>query len=332
MITDQQSNANDCPAPDEKTFWQTYSPQYEFPISIVGAIFLLTFLFAMTAVIPYLFVTFHRIPDRTPVPMVGIQGGVEDGDEGGSGGGGVPEPEPIAQTAPSEQDFAALPDRESIPEVQKEIQKRIAIDDPNGAVTVSPEKAAGLATLEKSLRDKLAGIGGKKGTPGGPTAGPGTGTGAAGNGANGTRARSLRWVLRFRTADGRDYLNQLSAVGATILVPLPPENKKAYIFRDLNYPKPGELVSEEEWNKLEEQIRFCDFKRDSVSGMASALKLDFTPHSFWAFFPKHFEDELSLKETAYSGRKAEDIEETIFEVVIRGGRSVISVASQRPKR
>jgi hypothetical protein len=176
-------------------------------------------------------------------------------------------------------------------------------------------------------------IGNPKGSGGGPGSGDGPKQdGNGGTGASSARQRSLRWILRFRTLDGRDYLQQLGAIGATILVPLPPENKQAYIFRDLKNPKSGEYVTEAEWKKLDNQVRFCDFKRDSVSGVAIALGLDFTPNSFWAFFPKGLEEELSRKEIAHANRRPEDIEETVFTVVIRGGVYTISVAEQRIKR
>ena len=49
-----------------------------------------------------------------------------------------------------------------------------------------------------------------------------------------------RWaqqqVLRFRVASGRDYVDQLKAMGAEILIPLPPDEKKCIIIRDLNNP------------------------------------------------------------------------------------------------
>jgi hypothetical protein len=54
--------------------------------------------------------------------------------------------------------------------------------------------------------------------------------------------------------------------------------------------------------------------------------------SFWAFFPRGLEDELSRKELAYRNRRSEDIEETIFSVLIRGGSYEVVVVAQTPKR
>jgi len=318
--------------PNENTFWEDYSPHYEFPTSLVSSFFIMGCLFALAALMLYFMKVQNDRVDLSPVPMMGVDGGMDDGSDGMEGGGGVDNPIAIGNFAPTVKDFEQLPQITPIPEVTEDIRKKIAIDDPNGTTPISDEKLAQFAALDKALRDKMLGM--TKGATGGTGTGDGPPKpdGNGGVGANSTQRRSLRWILRFRTTDGRDYLNQLSGIGATILVPLPPDNKKAYIFRDLAAPKLGEFVSEEEWKRLDSQIRFCDFKRDSVSGVASALNLDFTPHSFWAFFPKGIEEELSRKEVAYANRRAEDIEETVFEVVVRGGRPTINVAVQKLKR
>ena len=69
-----------------------------------------------------------------------------------------------------------------------------------------------------------------------------------------------------------------------------------------------------------------------MQGVAGAVGLDFTPRTFWAFFPKSLEDELARKETGYRNKRADDIEETIFRVTVRGGRFELVVDEQKMKR
>ena len=44
------------------------------------------------------------------------------------------------------------------------------------------------------------------------------------------------------------------------------------------------------------------------------------------------EDELARKETAYRNRRSDDIEETVFQVTVRGGGYDLLVYDQTPKR
>jgi hypothetical protein len=315
--------------PTEATFWQEYSPRHEFPISLVGSFLVVASLFALIALAVYY--STHQGTDKTSVPIMAVDGGFDDAGDGQEGGGGVDNPIAVGNFSPTKEDIQALPQLTPLPEVRQDIRKKILLDDPNGTIPISDEKAAAYASLSEDLRNKI--IGAQKGSGGGSGNNDGSAkTGNGGTGASSARARSLRWILSFNTTDGRDYLNQLGAIGAVILVPLPPDNTRAYIFRDLKNPKQGTFVTEQEWNQLEQQIRFADIKRDNVRDVANSLGLDFTPNSFWAYFPKGFEAELSKKEQAYNNRRPEDIEETRFTVVIRGGKAEIVVQSQRVKR
>ena len=74
------------------------------------------------------------------------------------------------------------------------------------------------------------------------------------------------------------------------------------------------------------------YKKGSVTEVSSALNLNFTPASFWAFFPKDLEGELSRLEVAYGNKQPEQIEETVFEVTVRAGTSQVVVASQKLKK
>jgi hypothetical protein len=119
---------------------------------------------------------------------------------------------------------------------------------------------------------------------------------------------------------------------AVVLAPVKDSNKQMYIFRDLANPRPGTVATDSDIAQLSRQIQFSDFRRDNVQGVAEALGLDYTPPVFWAFFPAELEADLSRKEKAYRNRQPENIEETIFQVVVRGGQYEIQVIEQRAKR
>ena len=62
------------------------------------------------------------------------------------------------------------------------------------------------------------------------------------------------------------------------------------------------------------------------------MKLNFTPKTFWAFFPRDIEDELAQKEQAYRGKKPCEIEETIFLVKVSNNKAEIAVMEQTLKK
>ena len=203
--------------------------------------------------------------------------------------------------------------------------------DKNSPIPIADQNAASISALDKSIQDKLYGQ--KKGTGGPGVQGDGgQGSGPGGTGSDSTRARSLRWIMRFKTAGGRDYLNQLSSLGAEVVVPLVSDPKQAHLFSDLSNPKPGTMMTDKDWARLGGQIQFMDHTRKSVLEVSEALNLDFTPKVFMAFFPRDLEDKLSRMERGYQNRRSEDIDETVFEVIFRGGKYEMIVASQKIKR
>jgi len=320
--------------PQQSTFWQRYNKRFEFPTSIVISVFMMTVAFGFIVLV--VVAAMMGGQDKTSVPIRLVEGGFDDEGEGSAGSGGTNNPLALAaaQSAPQKQDYEALPTPKDLPKVLQDIKQSVVYDDPNATTPISDEKAASYAALDEALRNKMLNVGQNRGA--GPNDGKGdtgqTGTGPGGVGSSSTRARSLRWILRFSTRSGRDYLDQLKSLGAVVLVPIPPENKQMYIFRDLNNPKPGTVVTEAEWNQLSQQIQFCDFKRDSVIAVSEALSLNFTATQFWAFFPKGLEDELARLEIAYRNRRPEDVEETVFVVSVRNGKYELVVAEQRIKK
>ncbi len=317
--------------PPEEEFWEKYNNRLEFPLSTVGAVFLHIVVFA---VVVYGLFSLMGGEDRGNPELKLMQvGGMDDAGEGSAGSGGQPDPDRELNVDP----YAGLKDSFATPQAladAKENLKQFMLDDASGSIPIAAPNVAAYEKLDKTLKEKL--LGGRRGA--GPGAGRGSdgtpGTGPGGTGADSTRARGLRWVLRFRIASGRDYLDQLRAMGAEILIPLPPDNKKCLIIRDLTSPQPA-VASDSDLGRLAGKIQFSDNRSQPVREVLEVLKVrseGVQPKAFWAFFPKDVEEQLAHKEKGYRNRRAEDIEETIFRVTVRGGSFELVVEDQVAKK
>jgi hypothetical protein len=317
------------PGPPEEEFWERYNRRLEFPLSTVAAVLLHV---GVAALLIFLFVRLmEKGDDKSAVPVKLIDvAGMDDAGLGQEGSGGDPDP---LQTGENKfkANEDALPTPEALEQAREKL-KQVLLDDPNGNMPIAKSNAAAFSKSSDALNKKL--LGSQKGD--GPGEGRGNdgsaGKGPGGTGADSTRARSMRWVLRFTTNDGHDYVGQLAAMGATILVPLPPENTECLFFGDLRNPANPRRATESDLKQLAGQIKFSDSRPASVAGVCAALGVREPARSFWAFFPRSLEDELSRKETAYRNRKAEDIEETIFRIIVRGGSYEVVVYDQTAKR
>lgn len=143
--------------------------------------------------------------------------------------------------------------------------------------------------------------------------------------------RSMRWVLRFKIQDGKDYLSQVRHLEATLLVPCPGENDCIY-FPDLSDLTTRRTATNKDLEKLAEHIRFSDSRKEAVGGIAAEVKLNFTPEKFFACFPRDIEDDLARKERAYRGQKPFEIEQTIFLVKASNKKAEITVMEQTLKK
>jgi hypothetical protein len=317
--------------PPEEEFWERYNRRLEFPLATVGAV-LLHMLIAAFLVMFFLGY-FGGNKDRSDVPinLVPDMGGLDDTGEGSAGSGGVEDPLKDSNKSALEEQLKVLPNPAELPTIKENIRESLKFDN-EGNIPISDFNAPAYSMLDKTLRDKVLGIGAKKGA--GPGAGSGDdgskGTGPGGTGANSTRARSLRWVMRFRTSDGADYLAQLRALKAVILVPRD-KNSVTY-FRDLSNPSNKRIASDTELSELAGLIRFTDTRPDSVRGICEELGVKENIGVFFAYFPREMEAELSRKEIGYRNRRPEDVEETIFRVAVKGGSYEIMVDDQKAKR
>jgi hypothetical protein len=160
----------------------------------------------------------------------------------------------------------------------------------------------------------LKGGGGGEGEGKGPGTGSGVGVGVQSGPATIHQRRQNRWTLTFETNSGMDYLRQLRGLDATLAVP---ESGGEYlVFRKLGqHPPHGQ---HEDINKIP-GLHWFDTKPENVRSLATALGLDRMPEYIIAFFPPSLEKHLrNLEEQAYSGPE-DEIDETYFRVVRRGG-------------
>ncbi|MBN9523723.1 hypothetical protein J0H58_35290 [bacterium] len=313
--------------PPDEEFWERYNRRSEFPLSAVAAVLLHV---AVGALLVVLLVNLtDKANDRAGVSVTLID--PTGLDESGDGAPGSRTADALVdgENAFDQATKAILPTPEAL---QKAMVRSYALDDPTIDLPVAPSNVAAFLLMDESFRKRM--LGGPSGT--GPGDGKGTsgatGTGPGGTGADSTRARSLRWVLRFSTVDGHDYVAQLAAMGATVLVPLPPDNKQFLYFPDLRNPTTRRPATDADLRRLADQIKFSDTRPASVAGVCAALGVREPARLFWAFFPRSLEDELARMETGYRNRRAEDIEETVFRVTVRGGAYEVVVHDQTARR
>ena len=319
--------------PPEEEFWERYNQRMEFPLATVATVFLHVIVFALLVYILVGLMGDGEDRSNTPLQLLTV-GGFDDSGEGSSGSGGKENPDIVRDVDPFTAAQAVLPTMEALKDAKENVQK-IVLDE-NGNLPIAAPNVAAYSLLDDTLKKKLLGVGAQKGEGNQPGKGfdGSAGSGPGGTGSDSTRARGLRWVLRFRVAGGKDYIEQLKAMGAEILVPLPPDDKKCILIRNLNDPGAQSVATDADLKRLAGKIQFADTRRDQVRDVLNVLGVNSPgqPKAFWAFFPKELEEELARKETSYRNRRSEDIEETVFKVTIRGGSYELVVDEQVIKR
>lgn len=334
---------NAAPLPPEERFWQRYSPHHEFPLSSVASVCL--YGFGVLLVWAVVVLAMKQGEDFASLPVEPItiaEGGGNPEGEGTTGPGDrppvqkdvvrdiKPEANPTPNIAAKEVKLDDVtPDPLTLPEI-KDLKGRI-IEDSNsavaalGSISVDARKQLfrGLGSVSKGKggSGEGGGKGGGKGTGEGNAAGPGKGT------LNVRQKRVLRWTMMFNTYDGNDYLAQLRDLGAILAIPNP--GGGYLVARDLRHLPPhwehDDLASIK-------RIWWTDQKPESVRALSQALRLPVPPPHVIAFFPESLEKKLLEKEMRYGrryGRTREDeIKETRFRVVRRGGTYEPEVESQ----
>lgn len=318
-------------APPDEQFWDKYSPHHEFPLSSVGSVALHIGGLALLAGL--LFLAYRSTTsDKTPVPMrvMTVTGGEGPGGAGGGGGDQRAENiDPVDQAIPKRDVPQAELDK-VIPDLKQFLPKVPSVRD--GLRPDDLPNVPKIVGLDEELRRRLLeGASGNKGK------GPGDGSGGAGPEGPGAGSdgdptssanRGVRWELNFKTSDGKDYLEQLRVMKATLLIPQPGDWKtyKAYNL------SAGGLTGEDFDTAKLPGLYFIDDDPGSASRLVRAMGLGFSPPKFLAFFPKDIEEELAAKERDFRGRKEGEIFSTSFRILIRDGKPTIQVISQQAVR
>jgi hypothetical protein len=315
--------------PPEEDFDEKYNKRLEFPISIVAAILLHVMMGAFLVFVLLGLLGSGEDKGGVPVKLVALDG-LDDSGEGSAGSGGVEDPFIKADGDPDKA-FDSLVDPSKLPDVKEKMQETIKYLDPTGNLKVSDANAAAYSSLNETVRKQLMGQRQGSGKEAGSGFDGSKGKGPGGTGSDSTLGRNMRWVLRFKVDSGRDYLEQLKALNAEILVPHP-DSDKCILIESLDNLSNQRPSTEDDMRRLANKVKFSDGRREACKMIAKTLGLNFTPQSFWAFFPKKIEEELARKETGYRNKRAEDIEETVFSVRVRGGEAEFIVEEQKMKR
>jgi len=143
--------------------------------------------------------------------------------------------------------------------------------------------------------------------------------GSGGAGGTGRAGRAARWILRFNTSNPQDYLRQLGGLGADVAFPA--NQGKYRYFTDLAGTPTSSI------RDLDNETRIYWMDDNSYAGVARALGV--TADVMIAFLPGPLEEKMSKLEMARARERGvtreEDIVQTVFEYVNRGGGDVIIV-------
>ena len=341
--------ARPTPVPPEEQFWIRYSPHNEAPLSGVSSTVLHVLFVLLVLLVIWIKNKLDPDEEKKPIPTEAIRivdaPSVAIKDNGGGGGGdkkGRGDGPGIRQkgsddlvekgTGSEKPDTPPPPSQPiSLPVAQMtKVQGEEYANDPAIAEQFRHPTEQARIMLEKmdekirkSLRKNInpgAGKGGS-GSGGGRDKGTGTGTGpgkGAGQGhLNQREKRVLRWAMTFNTQNGTDYVRQLHGLGAIIALPLPGQRFK--VIRDLMNPAAGRI---EDISDIK-RIYWVDEKPQSVQSLCTALREPIPPY-FVAFFPLKLEQrlldlELAELKRVYNRTNEDDIHETKFDVINRGG-------------
>ena len=316
------------PVPPDESFWRKHNRHLEMPTSLVLSLLIMAAAFAVFAVL--MLYAINPGPEKAPPPISMVDGGGPD--EAGLGnvdaGQSGSDLKKAEATTPAPSLAVSQTPATDLPEVRTPDTPTPETDLGDRPSEAKPSDYGQVADLMS--RKLLPGSGGNRDGQG--RSGIGAGAGETGSGDDITKARSLRWVIKFKTVGGQDYLDQLRALGAVVLVPTPENREKFFIFRDLKDPKPGVLATDEEILAMDKQVQFLDADRTTLATLEPVLHLDFRMSLFHAVFPAGLEQEMAAKERAYRGRSPQDIASTTFQAVKKGGAYHLEVTAQTARR
>jgi hypothetical protein len=332
--------------PPPERFWKRYSRHHEFPLSVVSSIFahLLVGGIVVLIVTGALLALLGLSRDSVPIEPIRVSGGA--GNPLGEGTGpanaapshreAVEENDRNSTEAPAPKDVPDLTKPQKAPPPLLDEKKNQASRPVDLDSSAQNSRLDRLSTrLSGELQDVMPakGEGGPRGEGGGKGTGKGGGEGNATGPGKQTgpltqhQKRQNRWTLIFDTRDGLDYLRQLHGLGAVLAVPTSSEEYQ--VFRNLDH-RPAQGRHED--ISAMPGLRWYDTKPDSVRSLAMALELPGVPPHVVALFPPELEKRLrKLEERAYPGEE-DNIDETLFRVVRRGGHYEVALDEVKSRR
>jgi hypothetical protein len=315
--------------PPEEEFWDKYNRRLEFPLSSVATVLVHVL---VAALLIFILLQMENSEDHSSVNQKFMAvSGMDEFGEGSAGSGGTDDPLVKANQDEGRKSVdEMLADPNLLPEVKDEIKKTVKFIDPSGNLPITASNAAAINNLTDNLKKQLVGGRQGAGNEGGTGFDGSKGSGPGGTGANSTLGRNMRWTLRFKVTSGRDYLAQLKAMNAKLLIPMPGQDK-CILIENIDNPGGKRVVGDKELGPYADLLKFADSRREAVGAVAGALELDFTPKTFFAVFTKEMEHDLADKEKNFRNRREGDIEETIFRVTVRGGVYEVVVDEQKAK-
>ncbi len=331
-------------SPPEDAFWQIYSPHYEFPLSSIASVAL----HVLAAVTLFVILTYFIENDHTPAPPIEAVKVSGIGDQetlipgtgpgpGDPGVGGVMGAETGDLDVPPElqnPNLSPVELQKPIENIREWVPELSPSDIAKYQTTEASERFRG---LQEDMQQKMAkgvaqGYNPQDQGTGSATSGSGSGGGGSGDGNPPPPAvrtkRLLRWTIEFNTNDGRDYLRQLAVMKATLVFETP--QGQLWVVDNLG-GNPSQHEEDRGYLETNGRMRFIDDNPRAVAEIAQSLRLSFRPPRLFAFFPLEIEKELTRKELSHRNRREEDIIETRFKVLVRGGRPEIRVVYQRAR-
>ncbi|HEY2783910.1 MAG TPA: hypothetical protein VGJ05_02960 [Fimbriiglobus sp.] len=310
--------------PSNATIWQKYNNRLEIPISFASSGLVFTFLIFLLSLFLW-----HPWSSKPRAVQISLCDGLSLFGEGSPDAAGVADPAKQSELSRTK----AIEPTKPLPPLEGR--------NPNSPINVGPPEihldtpgnfSRDYQLLDEALRNRLLGQSPGNQPAAGSSAGPQKKAESRGTGADSATGRSLRWVMKFNVRNGQDYVSQLGVLKASIIVPVPLDNKKMMLFDHLRNPKPGQIATEKDIDRLSKLVRFSDSSDEAVKEISKALGIkEFVPKTFFAFFPREFEEELARKEKEYQGKKPEEVEETKFRVTVKRDKYTIEVVEQKLK-
>lgn len=312
-------------------WWRRYSSHGEFPWSTTGSLVLHFLLIVLLLILARGF----QSPDREPLGcqtvLVGPDPEAAEGDSGTDKAGG-PEGEPTQEQKQDEpkpeQPTPEKTEREKVDEVKTEdlpTDMSVPTFDPSSLPTEDvPKKVVDRISqaknrLEKALQKQpKTGTGGK----GGSRTGPG---GSGGSGASGKAARAARWVLISQGSDIHSHIIQLDGLGAAFAVP-----GRGDRFVYFHNAASSNRTSEERDLGGENRIYWTFEKPSMVREFCQMVGIP-NADMLVMFLPVELEERMAEMERNYQGKGEEDVAQTRFRIVQRGGRYDVTVVGQTLK-